>query len=114
MSDLITSVEKANKYSWGQGCVAWQLVNKTKFYVVEEVMPPTSAEIEHHHNLAQQFFYVLDGVATFYHDGKELLVKAGEGIYIEPGIRHKVSNQSDNDLRMLIVSTPPSLNDRHE
>ena len=77
-------------------------------------MPPSAAEVEHHHNRAQQFFYVLEGEATFYYDGKEVIVKSNESIYIEPGVRHKVINKSKDNLRMLIISSPPSLNDRHE
>ena len=114
MPELISNKENANKYTWGQDCTAWRLVNKSKFYVVEEIMPSGAAEVEHHHNKAQQFFYVLEGIATFTYDGKELIVKAEEGLYIEPGVRHKVTNHSNSDLRMLIISTPPSLNDRHE
>jgi mannose-6-phosphate isomerase-like protein (cupin superfamily) len=114
MSDLVRNRDNSNHYNWGEGCSAWQLVNRPKFYVVEEIMPDASFEIEHHHDQAQQFFYVLEGKATFSYNGQEIIVNKNESIYIEPGVRHKVKNNSGSDLRMLIVSTPPSLNDRHE
>jgi mannose-6-phosphate isomerase-like protein (cupin superfamily) len=114
MSEIIRNKENSNKYNWGNGCTAWQLVNTPKFYVVEEIMPNGAFEVEHHHDKARQFFYVLEGIATFKYDGKEFVVKANEGIYIQPGIRHQVFNRSSSDLRMLIISSPPSINDRHE
>lgn len=114
MSDKVKSKKNANQYNWGSGCTAWQLVNQPKFYIVEEIMPPGASEIEHHHKNAKQFFYVLEGSATFYYNGKEIPVNANESLYIEPGIRHKVINTGSSDLRMLIISSPPSLNDRYE
>lgn len=114
MPKHVRNTENSKKYNWGQGCTAWQLVNETKFYVVEEIMPKGAAEVEHHHDRARQFFYVLDGQATFYHNGKEVIVNKNESIYMEPGVKHKVANKSNADLRMLIVSSPPSINDRHE
>ena len=114
MSDLVRNTENSNHYNWGEGCSAWQLVNKPRFYVVEEIMPNGASEVEHHHDNAQQYFYVLEGNAVFTYNGKEHKVGKHESIYIEPGVRHKVRNESGSDLRMLIISTPPSLNDRHE
>ena len=114
MSDLVKSTENANQYNWGDGCSAWQLVNTSKFYVVEESMPPSSSEVEHHHEKCKQFFYVLSGKAVFTYNGKDIVVSTNQSIFIEPGIRHKVRNEGDTDLRMLIVSSPPSLNDRIE
>ena len=114
MSDLIRSKENSNQYNWGDGCTAWQLVNTSRFYVVEEIMPPSSAEIEHHHEKSMQYFYVLEGNALFTYNGKELHVRKHESLFIEPGVKHKVRNEGQNDLRMLIVSSPPSLGDRIE
>ena len=114
MSDLVKSTDNANQYNWGSGCSAWQLVNTPNFYVVEESMPPGSSEVEHHHEKSKQYFYVLSGNAIFTYNGQDIKVSANQSIYIEPGIRHKVRNDSSSDLRMLIVSSPPSLNDRHE
>ena len=114
MSDLIRSTENANQYSWGSGCSAWQLVNTPNFYVVEESMPPGSSEVEHHHENSKQYFYVLGGHAVFTVDGTDVHLSANQSIYIEPGSRHKVRNESNTDLRLLIVSSPPSLNDRIE
>ena len=55
------SRENAEHYRWGVDCDAWYLVNDEQLSVIEEFMPPGAAEIRHHHQKAQQFFYIVSG-----------------------------------------------------
>lgn len=49
----------AEHYRWGADCDAWHLVKDAELSVIEECMPPGTAETLHYHQRAQQFFYVL-------------------------------------------------------
>jgi mannose-6-phosphate isomerase-like protein (cupin superfamily) len=81
---------------------------------IEERMPPATSEKPHRHARAEQFFYVLDGVASMYFPGRRIAVRRNEGIHISPGTRHYVSNEGATDLRFLLVSRPTTKGDREE
>lgn len=104
--------ENAEHYRWGDNCDGWYLVRDPQLSVIEELMPPGAAEIRHHHERAQQFFYVLEGEVLMEVEGKKVLVGAGSGIRIFPGVRHQVRNPSSSPVRFLVVSQPPSHGDR--
>ena len=106
------SRENAEHYRWGVDCDGWYLVRDQSLNVIEELMPPGAAEIRHHHEHAQQFFYVLEGEILMEVDGENTLVPAGSGIRILPGMRHQVRNPSSGAVRFLVISQPPSRGDR--
>lgn len=109
----IVSRENAEHYRWGNDCDAWYLVKDPQFHVIEEVMPPGAAEIRHHHKLAQQFFFILNGEVLMEIEGQTTLVRAGSGIRVLPGEHHQIRNPSSSPVRLLVVSHPPSHGDRH-
>lgn len=104
--------ENAEHYRWGQDCDAWYLVKDGALSVIEELMPSGSAEIRHHHQHAQQFFFILAGEVLMEVEGKTTLVPAGSGIRVLPGMRHHVRNPSSTPARFLVISQPPSHGDR--
>ena len=106
------SREKAEHYRWGADCDAWYLLKDKNFTVIEELMPPGSAERRHHHETAQQFFYILSGEGMMEIDGETILLPAGSGIRIMPGMRHQIRNPSSKPMRLLVISHPPSRGDR--
>jgi mannose-6-phosphate isomerase-like protein (cupin superfamily) len=111
---LITvSRENAEHYRWGADCDAWYLVNDEQLSVIEEFMPPGAAEIRHHHEKAQQFFYILTGEILMEVEGETTLLQAGTGIRILPGKRHQIRNPSSSPVRLLVVSHPKSHGDRY-
>jgi mannose-6-phosphate isomerase-like protein (cupin superfamily) len=81
--------------------------------VIEERMPPHTAETRHAHGNARQFFYVLAGIATFEIDGHEVTLAARQGIEVPPATPHQIRNDADTPLEFLVVSTPPSHGDRY-
>jgi mannose-6-phosphate isomerase-like protein (cupin superfamily) len=80
----VVSRENAEHYRWGTDCDAWYMVNDEQLSVIEEVMPAGAAEIRHHHEKAQQFFYILSGEVLMEVEGQTTLVAAGTGIRIMP------------------------------
>jgi len=108
----VVSRENAEHYRWGNDCDAWYLVKDTALSVIEEFMPPGAAEIRHHHERAQQFFFVLVGEVLMEVEGEKTLVPAGSGIRVLPGKRHQVRNPSSKAARFLVISQPMSHGDR--
>jgi mannose-6-phosphate isomerase-like protein (cupin superfamily) len=106
------SRENAEHYRWGDDCDGWHLVKDAQLSVIEELIPPGAAEVRHHHEHAQQFFYVLAGEVLMEVEGEMTLVHAGCGIRVLPGTRHQVRNPSSSPARFLVVSQPPSHGDR--
>lgn len=106
------SRETAEYYRWGIDCDGWYLVRDKNLNVIEELMPPGSAEIRHYHAHAQQFFYILDGEVLMEVDGENHLISAGSGIRILPGTHHQIRNPSSQAVRFLVISQPSSRGDR--
>jgi mannose-6-phosphate isomerase-like protein (cupin superfamily) len=102
----------AEHYRWGHECDAWHLVKDPHMTVIEELIPPGAAEVRHYHKKAQQFFYILSGEAMMHMDDGPVLIPAGSGIRIMPGVWHQIRNPSSGPLRLLVISHPPSHGDK--
>jgi len=108
------SRDNAEHYRWGVDCDAWYLVNDDQLSVIEELMPPGAAEIRHHHQNAQPFFYILSGEVLMEVEGQTSLLSAGTGIRVLPGKRHQIRNPSSSPVRFLVISHPRSHGDRFD
>jgi mannose-6-phosphate isomerase-like protein (cupin superfamily) len=108
------SRDNAEHYRWGTNCDAWFLVKDPALSVIEEFMPSGAREIRHHHEKAQQFFFILSGEVMMEVDGHSTLLPAGSGIRVMPGSRHQISNPSSGPVRFLVISQPTSRGDRHD
>ncbi|RAV28695.1 cupin domain-containing protein [Sinomicrobium soli] len=109
---MITNKENSAHYVWGDKCDAWTLLQSENGIIKEECMPSNTEEQLHYHNETEQFFYILEGVATFFLDGKEIQVSGNEGIGIKAKQAHKICNKSAGPLRFLVVSIPGNPVDR--
>ena len=111
-----TAVNKttAEHYTWGQGCDGWYLVKGGQLTIIEERMPPGTAETLHVHAKSRQFFYILSGEALMEHGRAATKLSAGDGMEIPPGVPHRISNPGGHDLEILVTSHPPSHTDRVE
>jgi mannose-6-phosphate isomerase-like protein (cupin superfamily) len=106
------SRDNAEHYRWGVDCDGWHLVRDKQLSVIEEFMPPGSAEVRHHHERSQQFFYILTGEVLMEINGQNMLIPAGSGVRILPGTRHQIRNPTSGPVRFLVISQPPSHGDR--
>jgi mannose-6-phosphate isomerase-like protein (cupin superfamily) len=106
------SREDAEHYKWGQACDGWHLAKAEGMSVIQERMPPGTAETRHYHQRARQFFYVLDGTASFELEGQVHSLSSGQGIEVPPLAPHTMMNRSSAVLEFLVVSVPPSHGDR--
>ena len=108
----MTPVSRTDHYTWGDGCDGWHLVRNDQLSVIEERMPPGTAEVRHFHNAAQQFFYILAGEAVMEVGAEAFTLKRGEGLHIPAGKPHRIRNISAADVQFLVISQPPSHGDR--
>ncbi|HRK74099.1 MAG TPA: cupin domain-containing protein [Rhodothermales bacterium] len=107
-----TSSENAKSYQWGENAKGWWLVDHPHLSVVEEVAPPGNAEIRHLHHQSRQYLYVIEGEATVSIEHDEFVLHAGEGLEIPPKTYHQFRNESNKNVRYLVISSPKSTNDR--
>ena len=97
------SKHTAEHYAWGEGCDGWHLLKSDNLSVIQESMPPGTAEVPHYHRHSRQFFFIPEGDSR---------LCAGEGVHIAPGIMHQVSNAATAPSHFLVISSPPSHGDR--
>jgi len=108
----VVSTNNAEHYTWGNACDGWHLLAGDDLSVIEERMPPGTAEQRHRHTRSRQFFYVLDGEAALELQGTVHRLHRGEGLRVPPGAAHQMRNDSAADIRFLVVSAPKSHGDR--
>jgi mannose-6-phosphate isomerase-like protein (cupin superfamily) len=102
------SISTAAHYTWGTGCGGWYLVNRPELSVIQERMPPGTAEARHFHTAARQLFFILSGSAVLAVGGVEWTLSAGESLEVAPCARHQIFNRSEAPLEFLVVSQPHS------
>ena len=108
----VTNRQNSEHYTWGELCDGWHLVRDANLSVIEECMPPGTAELRHRHGKAQQFFFVLSGRAIMEVEEELVELARGDGIQVLPGKRHQIRNESNEPVQFLVISQPPSHGDR--
>lgn len=108
----VTSIQTAEHYTWGDGCDGWFLLKDENIHIIQERMPPGTSESMHVHNRSRQFFYVLRGELTMELESEIVKVRSSESLEIKPGVGHRARNVSNNDAQFIVMSSPPSHDDR--
>ena len=106
------TTKNSKSYNWGDGCTAWQFVNTPTMSVIRETMPPKSSETLHKHSRSQQFFFIIKGEALFELGGERYTIKENEGMHVKPNQVHRITNPTDQNLELLVISEPHSHADR--
>lgn len=70
------------------------------------VAPPMSGPPRHVHTREDELFYVLEGELEFEVDGSRHTVRAGDTVYLKPGVVHTYQNFTAADARLLIATVP--------
>ncbi|HEY2036412.1 MAG TPA: cupin domain-containing protein [Steroidobacteraceae bacterium] len=112
-----TSRDTAEHYTWpsvigSHQCDGWHLHRSAGLSVIEECMPPGTAERRHLHQRAAQFFYVLAGQLTLEIEGEFHTLPTSSGCTVVAQTPHQVFNRGEEDARFLVISEPPSHADR--
>lgn len=99
-------IHNTESYEWASGCKAWVLNESAVTSVKEERMEPGTREQLHLHKQMEQFFYILEGQALIYLEGKPTPLHAGQGLRISPLTTHYIANESALPVRFLVISAP--------
>jgi quercetin dioxygenase-like cupin family protein len=67
------------------------------------VVAPHSATHPPHKHVEDEFFFVLEGTAEFYLDGKTKIAKAYTSFYCPSNIEHGIKNIGDTELKYLVI-----------
>ncbi|WP_205863097.1 cupin domain-containing protein [Planosporangium thailandense] len=108
----MVSADTVPQREWGDGCAAWPLADTPALLVVEERMPPGTAEVPHRHVRATQTFYVLAGTLTMQIAGVAYTVSARQCITVPAGVAHQARNDTDGPVEFLVIASPPTTGDR--
>nr|WP_315247597.1 cupin domain-containing protein [uncultured Flavobacterium sp.] len=73
--------------------------NTLKMSIVE---PGKSTHAPHHHP-EEEFFYILEGTAEFFLDGKTVTAGPNTSFYCPPNAEHGISNVGKTDLKYLVI-----------
>lgn len=104
----------AEHYVWGGNCDGWRHLARQDLSVIQERIPPGSAEIRHLHRKARQLFFVLAGMLDIELEGRIRRLSPEQSLEIPPGSAHRVANTSGADVWFLVVSSPTTKDDREE
>ncbi|MEM8851854.1 MAG: cupin domain-containing protein [Pseudomonadota bacterium] len=104
----------APHYIWGTGCDGWRLCDLPNLSVIEERMPPGSAETRHVHDRAHQVFRVLSGTLTMLGPAGPVRIAEGQALSVPPDVPHQARNDGSEDARFLVISAPSTRHDRRE
>jgi mannose-6-phosphate isomerase-like protein (cupin superfamily) len=110
----VISTKTAEHYTWGQACDGWHLARGHELSVIQEQMPPQTSEVAHYHARSRQFFFVLSGTLSIQIDGQTHVLSREHGLEIPPHISHRAFNDTDVETSFLVISVPPSHDDRIE
>lgn len=105
-------ITQAESYSWGEECEGWHLMNTEDLSIIQESIPVGASETLHYHKNSVQFFYVLSGTASFELEEVTHIVQANQGIQVQPMQSHSIANNGDEELKLLVISSPHSHSDR--
>lgn len=73
--------------------------NTLKMSIVE---PGKSTHAPHHH-VEEEFFYILEGTAEFYLDGKTKTAGPNTSFYCPSNMEHGIKNVGNTDLKYLVI-----------
>lgn len=109
---IVSKYNSLQHYQWGDGCDGWVLADTDALSVKQERMPAQTAESLHYHEKAQQFFFILKGIATFEVENESYTAYAGQGFHIQQGKKHRIINNTAEDIEFILSSQPSTNNDR--
>ena len=108
----VINITSATHYAWRDNCDGWHLVNSDALSIIQERMPPGASEVQHYHQQARQFFFVLSGELVVEVTKERFTLRTNDGIAVPPLAVHRVVHQSTEDAVFMVTSTPKSHGDR--
>ena len=109
---MIINTSNAKHYTWGNSCDGWHYLNTNSLSVIKERMPVGCFEEMHYHNVAQQLFYIVEGVASIRMNEVTYTVNQGSALHVPAKTSHQLRNDGKSELVFLVISQPHSHGDK--
>lgn len=71
------------------------------------VVKPNQATHPPHIHTEDEFFFILEGKAKFYLDGKTRIVGPNTSLYCPANVEHGISNAGDTEVKYLVIKKYP-------
>jgi mannose-6-phosphate isomerase-like protein (cupin superfamily) len=78
----------------------------TRHSLAEIRHPPGTASLEHFHSEAEEVYFITEGRGGIRVDGETRSIGPGDVVVIAPGQRHKVWQEGEGDLVLLVTCVP--------
>lgn len=92
----------------GRDPVSWDLRKRHPFDVEIDRIPPGKSSCPYHSHSAQwEFYHVLSGYGVVRHEDGTTEIEPGDAFIFEPGQPHQITNNTLQDLVILIVADNP-------
>ena len=108
----VVSMKNVPSRGWGKGGMTWELLANPELGVFYEKVSPGTMEVNHYHEKAYQFFFVIKGQLTIKLSSEEIILNELEGFEVKPGMTHQAINNSGSDIEFLAISSPITAGDR--
>ena len=112
---------KIDKCHGGTGSIIFKEVishDETKFdalnFIHDDIVPPGVSIGEHEHTADEEYYLIISGKGKMILDGEEFEIEAGDITAVYPGSSHGLVNNSDSDLRIIVISVASENIDKDE
>ena len=68
---------------------------------------------KHYHKISTEYYYVLSGKGKVILDEETYPIQKGDLVKIDPGVRHQALEEADVPLEILVIATPPAIEDNY-
>jgi mannose-6-phosphate isomerase-like protein (cupin superfamily) len=79
--------------------------------LAEATIEAGTATTRHHHRIAEEIYYLVEGTGTMELDGTTRTVGVGDAILIPPGAWHQISADAGTRIVLLCCCSPPYSHD---
>jgi mannose-6-phosphate isomerase-like protein (cupin superfamily) len=115
----IRSRDQAEPFTTTDGSTIRSLLDRSNAPVAnqslaEATIEPGEGTVRHHHRIAEEIYYLIEGTGEMEIDGEVTTVGPGDAILIPPGAWHRIRAIGDGPVRLLCACAPPwSAEDTH-
>jgi putative monooxygenase len=81
-------------------------VGSTSGYMGVVTIAPGDWVAEHYHPYSEEYLYLAKGQCTARLDGESHALRAGEGLLIPIDVKHRLSNEGDEEAFLVFFSSP--------
>ena len=67
---------------------------------------PMAHVVEHVHQVQEQVYHLLEGEGVLTLDGRKVVMRRHDFVFVPPGVRHGITNEGLVPLVFLVVTTP--------